>query len=62
MSKPVVKLIGQDGNVFMIIGLTNRALKQAGLEAEAKEFVYKAYSASSYSEVLQLVTQYCSIR
>lgn len=49
-----VKLIGEDGNVFSIIARVKRALIQAGLEAEAKEYVDLATHSSSYDEVLGL--------
>ncbi len=60
--KPAVKLLGEDGNVFNIIGQTSRALKQAGLKEEAKEFTAKAFAAHSYDEVLQLVMTYCEVK
>ena len=33
-----VKLVGEDGNVFNIIGKVSRELKRAGFKDEAKEF------------------------
>jgi len=59
--KPVVALIGADGNVFNIIGLTIRALKKAGLTAEAAEFKEKAFRMGSYDAVLRLVMEYCDV-
>jgi hypothetical protein len=32
-----VNLVGQDSNAFMILGLCNRAMKQAGLSAEERD-------------------------
>ena len=57
----VVKLIGENGNVFNVIGRTSRALKKAGLEDEAKEFKDRAFKAGSYDEVLRLVMEYCEV-
>lgn len=37
MNKPKVKLVGQDGNIFNILGIASRALKKAGYTDEAKE-------------------------
>jgi hypothetical protein len=59
--KPKVKLVGEDGNVFAIIGRCSAALEEAGLAAEAKEFTSKAFNAGSYDEVLRLATQYCDV-
>ncbi len=59
--KPVVKLLGEDGNVFGVIGKTSKALKRAGLLEQAREFTEKAFAAHSYDEVLQLVMTYCEV-
>lgn len=61
MSKPSVKLIGADSNVFNIIGLVSKALKRAGLRDEAAEFTRKAFSAGSYDAVLALVMDYVEV-
>jgi hypothetical protein len=34
MKKPIVRLIGQDGNAYNILGLCQRAAKQAGWTQE----------------------------
>ena len=60
--KPTVILIGQDGNVFNVIGLTARALKKAKLPEEAQEFTVKAFAAKSYDEGLCLVMDYCEVQ
>ncbi len=59
--KPIVRLIGEDGNVFNVIGRTSRALKDAGLKDEAKTFVAQAFAAGSYDEVLRLAMTYCEV-
>ncbi len=50
-----VRLVGEDGNVFNIIGRTARALKKAGHGDAAREFTREAFAAHSYDEVLGLV-------
>jgi hypothetical protein len=37
MKKPRCKLIGQDGNVFNLIGIARRTLSRAGQDDKAKE-------------------------
>jgi hypothetical protein len=59
--KPSVKLTGQDGNVFLIIGRVSGALKKAGQPDQAKEFTDKAFASGSYDEVLQLAMTYCDV-
>jgi len=59
--KPHVKLIGKDGNVFAIIGKVSKALKQANLQDQAREFTEKAMTSKSYDEVLCLVMNYVEV-
>lgn len=58
---PKCKLIGEDGNVFNIIGKVSRTLKDNGLEKEAKEFTEKAFHSTSYDEVLRLCMEYVDV-
>jgi hypothetical protein len=60
--RPACKLVGTDGNVFSIIGRVKQALKEAGQEDRAREFVEKAFQARSYDEVLALCTDYVEVR
>lgn len=59
--KPECKLIGEDGNVFNIIGRVQRTLRQAGKKDDASAFVKAAFSAGSYDEVLNLAGDYVTI-
>lgn len=59
--KPKCKLIGEDGNVFNIIGRVKKALERAGMKEEAKEFVEKAFKCGSYHEVLALTIEYVDV-
>ena len=56
-----VKLVGEDGNVFNIIGKVSRELKRAGFKDEAKRFQEEAFKCGSYDEVLQLVFKYVEV-
>ena len=60
--KPACKLVGTDGNVFAIIGTVRRALRRAGQDTRATEFVQKAFGARSYDEVLGLCMDYVDVR
>ena len=62
MEKPRCKLIGEDGNVFNVIGRVRRALLDAGHDDEAREFVERAFRCGSYDEVLQLVLEHVDVR
>lgn len=56
--KPKVKLVGQDGNIFNILGIASRALKEAGYADEAKEMQTEVFASDSYEEALAIVLQY----
>ena len=60
--KPACKLIGEDGNVYNIIGRVRRALIAAGQEDRAREFVERAFRAGSYEAVLALCLEYVDVR
>ncbi len=60
-TKPPCKLVGQEGNVFNLIGLVRQALIKAGQEDAAKEFVQRAFKARSYHEVLSLCLHYVDV-
>jgi hypothetical protein len=61
-TKPKCKLIGEDGNVFNIIGLVARALKKEGLKEQAAEFTSKAFKSESYDAVLSLAMEYVEVQ
>jgi hypothetical protein len=59
--KPKCRLIGEDGNVFNLIGLASRTLKKAGLPDQAKEMSTKVFSCGSYDEALNIIGDYVEI-
>jgi len=59
--KPVCRLIGEDGSVFNVIGRVRRSLKNAGQIDRAREFVERAYAATSYDEVLALAMDFVDV-
>jgi hypothetical protein len=59
--KPECQLIGEDGNVFLIMGRVRRSLEGAGQRKEAAEFTERARAAHSYDEVLRLVMEYVEV-
>ena len=60
--RPQVRLTGEDGNVFGIIGRVAGALRNAGLSDKAKEFTQKAMAAASYDDVLGLCGEYVEVQ
>ncbi|MFJ9241001.1 hypothetical protein ACIRJ3_39190 [Streptomyces anulatus] len=49
-----VQLSGEDGNVYSVIGLVQKALRRAGHREAATEFSQAALGSQSYDEVVQL--------
>lgn len=59
--KPHCNLEGTDGNIFNLMGLASRALKQVGQSAEAKEMNGRITSSTSYTEALSILMDYVDI-
>jgi len=59
--KPVVQLSGQDGNVFNLISIVRRVLKEQVSKEKAEEFTACAMQCSSYDEVLFLIQEYVDV-
>lgn len=60
--KVKVKLVGEPGNIFHLVAIASRAMKQAGQGKAAKEMAEKVYSSGSYEEALRTISLYCKIR
>lgn len=60
--KPKCKLIGEDGNIFNLMGIASRTLKEAGMKEEAAEMFNRiTTTAKSYSEALSIISEYVEI-
>jgi len=60
--KPRAKLVGENGNVFNLMGICSRALKKAGQPEKAKEMCEKiTKTAKSYGEALEIMSEYCEV-
>lgn len=60
--KPDCELIGQDGNIFNLMGIASRTLKQNGMCDEAKEMTDRITNgAGSYYEALNIIGEYVNI-
>ena len=60
-NKPDCPLIGQDGNIFNLVGIASRTLKRNGLTSEANEMTSKAFKSGSYEEALGIIGEYVNI-
>ena len=59
--KPDCKLIGEDGNIFNLMGIASKTLKRNGLAEEAKEMTNRITSCGSYDEALMIIGEYVNI-
>ena len=56
--RPKMQLIGQDGNIFAIMGRASRLLKSSGQGDKAKEMRDRVMSCDSYQKALRIVSEY----
>ena len=59
--KPDCELIGQDGNIFNLMGIASHTLKKNGMADEAKEMCSRVTSSGSYCEALNIIGEYVNI-
>lgn len=59
--KPDCELIGQDGNIFNLMGIASHTLKQNGMADEAKKMCSRVTSSGSYCEALNIIGEYVNI-
>ena len=59
--KPKVHLVGEDGNVFFLLGLCTRELKRAGFCDEARKLQDEVFASGSYCEALSIMSKYLDI-
>ncbi len=56
--KPLCPIIGANGNIFNILGIASRTLKDNGMTEEAAEMYSRVTSSGSYEEALGIITEY----
>ncbi len=56
--KPKSPLIGADGNIFNLIGVASRTLKENNMSIEASEMSTRVFESNSYEEALNIITEY----
>lgn len=63
MGKPTCKLSGEDGNIFNLIGIANRTLKENGSLEMAREMQKRIIEgeAGSYDEALRIIMEYVEV-
>lgn len=59
--KPDCPLIGQDGNIFRLMGIASRTLRQNGMAEQAAEMCDRIHASGSYGEALNILGEYVNI-
>lgn len=61
LKKPDCALIGQDGNIFNLMGLAARTLRENGMAEQATEMCSRIRSSGSYGQALMIIDEYVNI-
>ena len=56
--RPKMKLAGQDGNIFAILGRASRLLKENGQPQQATEISSRVYQSGDYYKALNIISEY----
>jgi len=60
--KPKCRLIGENGNIFNLMGIVSKTLKEAGEPEKADEMLQRiTKEAKSYDEVLAMLMEYVDV-
>ncbi len=61
--KPDCELIGQDGNIFNLMGIASRTLKQSGMDEQAQEMYQRITGGGchDYYQALGIIGEYVNI-
>ena len=59
--KPDCPLIGQDGNIFNLIGVAARTLRENGMDQQAQEMRQRITESGDYYKALGIIGEYVNI-
>lgn len=59
--KPVCPLIGEDGNIFNLMGIASRTLRQNGLADQASQMCERIHASENYYDALGIIGEYVNI-
>ena len=58
-----VKLIGEDGNAFNLMGIVSKAMRRNGISKdEIEQFQNEVTSSNSYDEALQVMMRWVDVQ
>lgn len=53
-----MKLVGEDGNIFAILGRASRLLRENGQQEQAKEMTNRVFRSVDYYSALNIISEY----
>ena len=56
--KPQMQLLGEDGNIFAILGRASKLLNRAGMKAQSEEMFQRVTACGDYYEALNIISEY----
>ena len=59
--KPDCPLIGQDSNIYNLMGIASKTLKRNGMAEQAKEMCERITSSGDYNKALCIIGEYVNI-
>ena len=59
--KPDCPLIGEDGNIFRIMGIASETLRENGMQEQAEEMRSRIFQCQSYDSALSIIGDYVNI-
>ena len=59
--KPDCPLIGEDGNIFRIMGIASETLRENGMQEQAEEMRGRIFQCQSYDSALSIIGDYVNI-
>ncbi len=59
--KPRCPLIGANGNIYNLLGMASRTLRENGMREQAQEMQSRVTASGSYSEALNILGEYVEI-
>ena len=60
-AKPDCPLIGEDGNIFRIMGIASETLRENGMQEQAEEMRSRIFQCQSYDSALSIIGDYVNI-
>ena len=60
-TKPTVKLVGNDGNAFAILGRVSKALRRAGADKEYVDGYVSKATSGDYDHLLVVSMEYVDV-